>query len=160
MKVVIPALIAGAALIFPHIQKHHLKFNKYIVAATLGSFFFALELIITRLILDFYSPITFYFLRCSSIFLISLIVFRPKLLSIDKKASWMIFGTGFLWVIYRVIVYYGYIHLGVIFTTLMIMLSPIFIYAFAYIFLKERPSWKNLVSAGIIVACVLYVSLA
>ena len=39
LKVIIPALIAGVALIFSHIQKHHLKFNRYFIAAILGSFF-------------------------------------------------------------------------------------------------------------------------
>src|SRR4030042_1509646 len=69
ITLVIPALIAAAALIFPHIKKHHLRINKYIIAAIFGSFFFALELVLSRLILDFYSPITFYFLRCIFIFL-------------------------------------------------------------------------------------------
>ena len=70
LKVIIPALIASTVIIFSHIKKHHLNFNKYFIAAILGSFFFAFELIISRLILNFYSPITFYFLICSSIFLI------------------------------------------------------------------------------------------
>jgi len=156
LKVVIPALIAAFALVFSHIKKYHLKFNKYIIAAILGSFFFALELIITRLILNFYSPITFYFLRCSSIFLISLIVFRPKFKLLDKKSIWMILITGAIWAIYRIIIYWGYINLGVIFTTLMVMLGPILIYILAWKFLKEKLNWKNIVAALIIIACVVY----
>lgn len=160
LKVIIPALIAGAALIFSHVQKHHLKFNKYFIAAILGSFFFALELIISRLILDFYSPITFYFLRCSSIFIISLILFRPKLKSLDKKTGLLIFIIGIVWAVYRIIVYWGYTNLGVIFTTLVIMLGPIFIYLFAWKFLKEKINWKNIVASIIIIVCIIYAILA
>jgi len=160
LKILIPALIAGAALIFSHIKKHHIIFNKYFTAAIFGSFFFALELVITRLILDFYSPITFYFLRCSTIFLISLIVFRPKFSNLSRKSSYFILITGFIWFIYRVIVYYGYLNFGVIFTTLMIMLGPIFIYVFAHIFLKEKLNWRNIVSAIIIICCVLYATIS
>ncbi len=158
--VIIPALIAGLALIFSHIKKHHLKFSKYFIAAALGSFFFALELVISRLILDFYSPITFYFVRCSTIFLISLIVFRPNFGKLDKKLSAQILATGIIWFIYRIIVYYGYINYGVIFTTLMVMLGPIFIYFFAWKFLKEKINWKNIVASIIIIISVLYALLA
>ncbi len=159
IKIIIPALVASAAIIFPHIKKHHFHINKYIIAAILGSFFFALELIITRLILDFYSPITFYFLRCSSIFLISLVLFRPKLKSLGKKSIWIILITGAIWAIYRIVIYWGYLNYGIIFTTLMIMLGPIFIYILAWKFLKEKLNWKNIFSALIIIGCVIYVIL-
>lgn len=159
LKVIVPAMIAGFALIFSHIKKHHLEFNKYFIAAILGSFFFALELVITRLILNFYSPVTFYFFRCTSIFLISLILFKPKFSKL-KKVKYHILITGIIWVMYRVIVYYGYINLGVIFTTLMIMLGPAFIYLFAWKFLKEKPTWKNILAAIVIVLSILYATLS
>jgi len=158
-NVIIPALIAGGALVFSHIKKHHLEFNKYFVAAIFGSFFFALELVTTRLVLDFYSPITFYFLRCSGILLISFAIFRPKFKNLETKIKLQIFITGAIWVAYRIVVYYGYINYGVIFTTLMIMLGPIFIYLFAHLFLKEKADWRNIVAALIILGCVLYASL-
>ncbi|MCK5149448.1 DMT family transporter [Candidatus Pacearchaeota archaeon] len=159
-KFVIPALIAALALIFSHVKKHHLNFNKYFIAAILGSFFFALELIISRLILDHYSPITFYFIRCSFIFLFSLIVFRPKLKSIEKKSWALILIAGIVWAVYRIVIYWGYINLGIIFTTLMIMLGPIFIYILAWKFLKEKLNWKNMVAALIIIGCVVYAVLS
>ena len=156
IKFIIPALIAALALIFSHIKKHHLSFNKYFIAAIIGSFFFALELVISRLILNFYSPITFYFLRCSTIFLLSLVIFRPKFKSLDKKSIWIILITGAIWAVYRIVIYWGYINLGIIFTTLMVMLGPIFIYLFAYKFLKEKLNWRNIIASIIIIACVLY----
>ena len=159
LKVIIPALIAGAALLFSHVKKHHLKFNRYFIAAMLASFFFALELVITRLILDHYSPISFYFLRCSSIFLISLVLFKPKFKTLNKKVRFEILALGFLWALYRIIVYYGYLNLGIIFTTLIFMLGPIFIYIFAWKFLKEKIERRNIAASIVIVACVLYVVL-
>jgi len=158
-KIIIPALIAGSALIFSHVKKHHLSFNKYFLAAVAGSFFFALELATTRLILDNYSPLTFYFLRCSTIFLISFIAFKPKFSKIDNKLRKEILILGAIWVFFRVIVYYGYLNLGIIFTSLIIMLGPVFIYLFAWKFLKEKPGWRNIVAAIIIVGCVLYASI-
>ncbi len=160
LHIIIPALIAGVALIFSHLKKYHLKFNKYFISAILGSFFFALELIISRLILNFYNPITFYFIRCSIILLISSILFRSelkaKIKSLDKKSILLFLAVGVVWVIYRLVIYWGYINLGVIFTTLLIMLGPIFIYAFAWKFLKEKLNWKNIIASIIIVACIVY----
>jgi drug/metabolite transporter (DMT)-like permease len=160
LKVIIPALIAAAALIFSHVEKHHLKFNRYFIAAILGSFFFALELIISRLILDFYSPTTFYFLRCASILVISLVLFRPNFKKLGKKPRIFIFLLGLIWAVYRIVIYWGYRNLGVIFTTLVIMLGPIFIYLLAWRFLKEKINWKNIIASMVIVLCVLYATLS
>jgi len=160
IKLIIPALIASVALVFPHIKKHHLKFNKYFLSAIAGSFFFALELVLSKLILNYYSSITFYFIRCFSIFLISLILFRSNLKKLDKKTSILTFITAVIWVIYRIAIYYGYAQYGLIFTTLIIMLSPVFIYILARMFLKEKLNWKNIVSSIIIIVCVLYATLS
>lgn len=155
-RILIAALIAAAALIFSHIKKHHLKFNKYFIAAILGSFFYAVELILSRLILDFYSPLSFYFLRCSVIFLLSLIIFRPKFKKLNTKVRWIILATGAIWAFYRVMVYYGYLYIGVVFTTLLVMLGPIFVYLFARVFLKEKLEWRNIVASIVIIGAILY----
>lgn len=159
-NVVIPALIAGAALVFSHLKKHHLVFNKYFLAAIIGSLFFALELVVTKLILEYYTPITFYFIRAVAVFLIALIIFRPSFTKLNTRLRLEIFLVSFLWVVFRISIYYGYIHLGVIFTTLVLMLAPLFIYLFAYIFLKEKLNKRNLIAAGIILICVLYATLS
>jgi drug/metabolite transporter (DMT)-like permease len=155
--VIIPALIASIALIFPHIKKHHLSFNKYFIAAILGSFFFALELVLSKPLLSFYSSVSFYFIRCAIIFLISLIAFRPSLKPLkDKKITLKILIVGAIWVAYRIAIYIGYMQYGVTLTTLILMTGPIFIYILANRFLKEKLNWKNIVSSLIIIACVLY----
>jgi drug/metabolite transporter (DMT)-like permease len=156
LKTLIPALIAAIALVFPHVKKEHLHFNKYMTAALFGSFFFALELVLSKLILNFYSPITFYFLRCLFILIISLILFRPNFKGLERKTSLMILAAGTLFVIYRVAVYLGYMQYGIMFTTLIIMISPVFVYFLANKFLKEKLNWKNIISSVIIIACVLY----
>ena len=159
LKVLIPAIIAALALIFSHIKKHHLVFNKYFVAAIFGSFFFALELALAPLILDYYSPLTFYLIRCLGVLLISLILFSSDLKILDKKTNFLIFITAIIWVLYRIIIYYGYMNYGIDFTTLIIMLSPVLIYFFANIFLKEKLSWRNIIASIIIIACIVYATM-
>jgi drug/metabolite transporter (DMT)-like permease len=155
-KVIIPAIIAGIALILSHVKKEHLSLNKYFLAAIIGSLFFGLEVILSMLILNFYSPVTFYFIRCSGILLLSLLLFRPKFSNVDNKLKLKMLGIGAIWVIYRVISYYGYLKIGIISTTLILMLGPVFIYLFAKIFLKEKISRRNIIASIIILACVIY----
>jgi len=151
------AIIASLALVFSHIRKHHIQMNKYAICALLASLFFSLELILSKYILNLYSPLTFYLIRCFFIFLITFTIFRPNFKSENKKVWKTIILTGAIWVIYRLCLYSGYIHSGVIVTTLMLSLvTPIFIYLFSYVFLKERPSWRNILSATIILICVAY----
>src|SRR3989344_3438911 len=82
LSITLLALIASISLIAAHVKKHHLVFDKYIIAALLGSLFFAIELVASKFILDYYNPFTFYFLRCLFIFIITIIIFHPKFSSI------------------------------------------------------------------------------
>lgn len=154
-SILLLALIASIALIATHFKKNHLVFNKYIIAALLGSFFFAVELVISKAILPYYSSLTFYFLRCLGVFLVAAIIFHPKMTPIENKTKAYILITGAIWVAYRLVLYYGYIQYGVIFTTILFILAPIFIYLFARIFLKEKITWRQVVSSIIIIACVV-----
>jgi|TARA_B100001971_G_C18215976_1_gene553864 drug/metabolite transporter (DMT)-like permease len=152
--VVILALIASIALIASHVKKHHIVYNKYIIAALLGSLFFAIELVISKAILPYYSSLTFYFLRCLSIFLVALIIFRPKI-ELKKKTKLMFLLTGAIWVAYRLILYWGYLALGIVFTTILFILGPVFIFILARIFLKEKITWRHIIASIIIIACVV-----
>lgn len=156
LSIIIPAIIASLALIGSHIKRHHLQFNKYARAAIFGSFLFALELVISKTLLNFYSPLTLYVLRCLFIFLFTLIIFNKNIKNVNKTAWTYMIITGFIWVIYRGILYYSYNLNGVIFTTLLFLLSPIFIYLFSYKYLNEKPNWKNIIASIIILICVIY----
>ncbi len=159
-KVLIASLIAGLALILTHVKKEHLNLNKYFIAAIIGSFFFALEIIISNLILSYYSPITFYFLRCFGIFILSAIFFYSKVSNVDKKLKRDVLFIGIIWVVYRVLAYYGYLNIGVISTTLILMLGAVLTYIFAKIFLKEKINTRNIIASVIILVCIVYASFA
>jgi drug/metabolite transporter (DMT)-like permease len=154
-SILILALIASIALIASHVKKHHLVLNKYIIAALLGSFFFALELVISKSILPYYSSLTFYFLRCLLIFLITAFIFHPSIKSIKNKTKLLMLLSGVIWVAYRWILYYGYLTLGIVFTTILFILGPIFIFIFARIFLKEKIYLRHIIASIIIIACII-----
>jgi len=157
--ILIPGLIAALTLIASHLKKHHLSFNRFLVAGTLSSLFYAIELLLSDLILKYYSPLSLYFVRSIFVFLIPAIIFRPNLLKeISRKEKLLIGLTGGLWVIYRIAIYFGYAHWGIVFTTLILMLTHVFVYIFAFIFLKEKLNKRNIFSMMVILACVTYAS--
>ncbi len=158
-KILVPAILSVFALIFSHVKKRHLDFNKYFIFALIGSFFFALELILSKLILDYFHPITFYFLRCFILAIFGIVIFHPSFKNIKTKTKFYALIIGAIWVVFRIITYWGYLKLGVIFTTLIMMLGPVFVYLFAHIFLKEKYNWKNILVSAIIIASVVYATI-
>jgi len=153
---IIAAVIASLALILSHIRRHHLKISKYSIAAFLGSVFFAAELAISKEILNFYSPMSFYLIRCFFIFLITFFIFRPKLSSIPNQKWPYVFLVSFIWILYRILLYFSYETKGIILTTLLFILAPVFIYILSYFYLKEKPNWRNIIAAIVIILCVTY----
>lgn len=148
-------LIASIALVFAHIRKNRLYFNKYLIAALVGSFLYAFELTLSKSILFFYNPLTFYFLRSLWIFLIVWMFFYNKLTPLKIKTKLLILIVGVIAVMYRVILYYGYQTLGVVFTTTLFILAPVLIYIFAAVFLKEKITKRQIASSIVIVICVI-----
>jgi len=153
---IIAAVIASLALILSHIRRHHLRISKYSIAAFFGSIFFAAELAISKEILNFYSPMSFYLVRCFFIFIITFLIFRPKFSSIPNKKWPYVFLVAFIWILYRILLYFSYETKGIIITTLLFILAPVFIYILSYFYLKEKPNWRNIIAAIIIVICVAY----
>jgi len=153
-SIIILALVASFVLVASHVRKHHFSFNKYAWSAILGSLFFALELIISKEILSLYPPLVFYLIRCTGIFLVSLFLFKSNPYKI-KKSTWpIIFLVSFIWIVYRLLLYSSYLAEGIITTTLLFILTPVFIYIFSWKYLKEEFKWRNLIASIVIVICV------
>jgi drug/metabolite transporter (DMT)-like permease len=149
------ALIASLALFFSNVKKEYFYMDKYSYAALAGSFLFAVELTLSKLIIEFYHPFSFYFIRCLFIFIISLSVFRKKVVKIKNKSFYLFMISALFWVGYRVLLYYGYNLFGVIFTTTVFILSPVLVYTLSAVFLKEKISFRQISSSIIIVLCII-----
>lgn len=154
--ILVLALIACITLISAHIKKHHLIYDKYIIAALLGGFLFAVELVLSKMILPYYSSWTFYFLRCLVILIIAVLIFKPSFKKIDRQSHYFTWIVSLIWIVYRAILYWGYSSLGIIYTTMVLsLLSPVLVFLFARIFLKEKLTLRHIVSAIIIVGCIV-----
>lgn len=156
-SIVLLALIASISLVVAHIKKHHFVVNKYVLSIYLGSFFFAAELVASKAIVEYYHPFFFYFLRCFFIFVLTLLIFRPKfdVFVKEKKIGLLTLIIALIWVFYRAIIYYGYGAYGVVATTLLFILAPVFLITLAVIFLHEKPNLRQIISVIIMLICVV-----
>jgi len=154
-KILIIALIASLALIIAHVEKDHFNFNKYSMAALVGSFLFAIDLVMIKPLLLYYNPLTLYFIRAIFIFTITWIIFHPKLGSIANKTRLLVLFASIAAVFMRIILYYGFQTLGIVFTTTIFILAPVLTYIFPAIFLKEEITKKQIFSSIVIIGCVV-----
>lgn len=155
-QILIAALIASLTLILSHVHKYHFQLNKYAWSAIFGSLFFAIELVISKQILTYYPPLIFYLFRCLGVFLVSLFIFKSNAKKIEIKTWSMIYITGLIWIVYRLLLYTSFVKSGLIITTLLFILTPVFIYILSYKYLNEKPNWRNIIASVIIVLCVAY----
>lgn len=149
------ALIASVTLVVSNIRRHHFYLDKYSWAMLISSFLFALELTLTKSIIEFYNPVAFYFIRCLFIFVVSFSVFRDNINDIAPFDKGLFLISALFIVGYRALVYYGYATLGVVFTTTLLILSPVLIYICSWLFLKEKVTRRQVISSMVIVGCVV-----
>ena len=95
------AFIASLSLFFFNVKKEHFHFDKYSWSMLLGSFLFAIELTISKPILEFYHPITFYFIRSLIILIIALSLFRNDISKLKPVGKGLFLLSALFWVGYR-----------------------------------------------------------
>ena len=162
----LPTIIAGGiatlALLAIKYKKHHFAFTKSAPRTALAVIFIAIETVALRKLLNIYSPALLYFIRVLILSLVfntiykpnfKILAYRPVLFGLILAA---IFGTGVM-----VLKYYAFAQVGVVITTLVLLLSQSITYLASYFYLKERRNFKpDLYCAGIVVACIIYSMLA
>lgn len=157
LGIFVPGLIAAIALLATRFRKHHVKVGadawKTILAMILMSF----ESILIKELLNVLSPVTLYFIRTLFVALVFLILYRPKILSINRDAFAMIILSAMFGVTQMVLKFIGFKSLGVIETTMILVLGPMLVYGASAVLFKEKLYKRDLFAATTVVLCILYV---
>lgn len=157
--VLIASLIASFALILAHLKKAHLVFDIYSLRLIFGIILMGLEIIVIKTLLIIFSPASLYFFRTGLLFILFGIIWLEKMKNLSPKGINLIILTAFLGMIQMVLRFYGYRDLGIIYTTLILTLSPILVYLATLLILKERLQKRVVFAAGVILGCIIYASL-
>lgn len=158
LPVFIAAVIASAALIATRFRRHHLRINKTTWQTILAMVLMSGESILIKNMLGIMSPVTLYFLRTAVIALVFLIMYKPKLFQMPKEAYGLIILSAIAGVVQMVLKFYGFQNLGVVETTMILILGPFLVYFFSTYYFKEKMLKRDLFAAAVVVGCILYVT--
>lgn len=152
----IAAFIAAVFLIIAHIKKAHLEISKGSTKLILAVICMSVELILVKILLEVFSPVALYFVRTGIIFIFFMLLYRPHLKRVADSNILLIMSSSFLGTTQMVTKFYGFEEFGVVYTSLVLILSPILVYLIAVIFLHERLKHRMIVSIVVILACIVY----
>jgi drug/metabolite transporter (DMT)-like permease len=171
LHIFLAGIIASLALVASHLKQYHLSFDVFQKGLLLYLILYPFEVILTKSLLFLYSPLALYMVRTFGIFIFLFIwylVLAPYFKGEPKPsfAKWRVknyawsFAIAVLAVLQMVLIYYAYVDFGVVFTTIVLTLAPIFIYLGSVVILKERLKKRIILAAVIILICIVYANLA
>lgn len=158
-QVYVAAAIASLVLIWSHLKKAHFTWNKPLATVSLYLILTALEVVFLRPLLEVFSPLGIYLIRCVLVLIGLTLIQPPQLEKVKFRHLPYFFLLAGLAVLSTWASYTAFQLLGISQTMLILMLSPVMIYILSLIFLKERWRAKNVIASAVIIGLVLWVSL-
>ncbi|MFY9484405.1 MAG: DMT family transporter [Patescibacteria group bacterium] len=157
LRVFLAAFIASLALIFSHINgKRHLDFDRWSKGLVLAVVLIALEVVIIKKLLLVFSPVALYFARTGFVFLALSSWYGGKFGHMSERAARLTFAAAIMGVVYMVLKFYGFAHLGVLYTTMILILAPFFTLVLDRLVLGERLHWRNIAAIIVILSAIIY----
>ncbi|HUO75437.1 MAG TPA: EamA family transporter [Candidatus Paceibacterota bacterium] len=156
LVVLIPALIATAAVTWSHLGKGNGLAVRPKTVAFIGWMIVATPAMagMSKVILQSWNPILLELVRDSSLALIFWIAVSKGISHVNRKAWSYLLATNMLssaaWILY----YYGYQQIGIVHTMLLFSLAPVLTYLFSLIFLREKFQPRRIVAFVIVLASI------
>lgn len=155
-QIVLISVIAAVALVLARIKKNHFDFSPALWGMVVAILFMSVELLIIKELLDVLSPVALYTLRTGLIFLFFYFYYRPHMTRVSNTNSGLILLTATLGTIQMVTKFYGFQSFGIVYTSLILILSPILVYIVSTFWMNERIKLKTYICFILILACVVY----
>lgn len=155
--VFIPGIIATGALLVTRFKKHHVKIGKTAWRTIIAMLLLSFESILIKELLVVFSPVSLYFIRTLVIAVTFFVLFRPKIFEMHRNAYALTIFSAIFGVIGMVLKYYGFQSLGVVETTMILVLGSFLVYAASAMFFKESLYKRDVFAAATVIVCILYV---
>jgi drug/metabolite transporter (DMT)-like permease len=159
VHLLIASVLASLALIFSHLKKNHFEISAAGWGLILAVVFISMEIILQKIMLEVLSPVALYFIRTGIIFLFFILFYRPRVRQVANNNALLILTTSALGVAQMVTKFYGFEVYGVIYTSLILILSPILVYIISTIWLHEHLRPRTIIAALVILACIVYATI-
>ena len=156
VPIIIAAIIAALALIAAHLNKTHLAFSTGAKSLIIATVFMSIELILIDILLKVLSPVALYAIRTGILFIFFYFYYRPDVFKIASANAALILCSAFLGSVQMVAKFYGFEKFGVVYTSMILILAPLLVYILSTIFLHEKIKIRTIISAIVILGCILY----
>lgn len=156
LQTLVAALVASVTLVVSHLKRRTIKFDRSEIALLLGVLLMAVESVVIKLLVEVWSPAALYTARTLGIFLVMAAAVRPTIRNLSLPAIALIILSALAGVIYKIIQFTGYAQFGIVFTTLVLILSPAFVLFLGRIVLKEKIHLKQVIAMVVIIAAVVW----
>ncbi|MFA5927053.1 MAG: DMT family transporter [Patescibacteria group bacterium] len=150
-------LIASLALVASRFRRHHVRLSRVAKQSMLAMIFMSLESIFIKELLEVFSPVALYFVRTTVLAVVFLLLYRPKLLAFSPTAFALTIISAVFGVVQMVLKFYGFQNVGIVETTMILLLGPFFVYIFSYFYFHERLYKRDVAALAAIVVSILYV---
>lgn len=151
------SIVASFALIFARFKSHHLKVSKVAKRTIISMVLMSFESILLKELLSVFQPVTLYFIRTLIIAAVFMLMFKPKILQMPTMAFGLTILSALFGVVQMVLKFYGFQNLGIIETTMILILGPFLVYIGSSVWFKEKLFKRDVAAALVVVLCILYV---
>lgn len=151
-------LLASGILTWANIRREHLQLNRALVFVMISWVTAGIDVLLSAYLLNFFSPIALYMLRCIIVFVVITFISRPNFSYLKPQHLPPTVLLGVLAVLSVVASYVALHRLGVAPTQFAQILTPALVYWFSAQILKDRWSRKNMIATGLIVLLVVAIS--
>lgn len=157
LGVTIVALLASTTFVLSRLRGHHIVLSKTAKKTILAMLLMSFESILFKELLVVFSPVALYFARTALIAVVFLFVYRPSFGQVHLRPMLFTLASASFAFINMVLKLYGFEKLGVIETTMILLLGPLLVYAFSYYYFRERRYYKyDIACAIVVILCIIY----
>ena len=152
------AMVASVSLIIARGEKEHFFIDPASYNAFLSVVLMGTENVIIRELLYSFSPVALYAIRTFFVALFFIFYHRPRYAGVTFR-HWKIIGLSAVVGMVQILTkYYAYTELGMVYTSLLTALGPALVFVASWEILHERIRPRVVVSAVVILICVIVAS--
>ncbi|MFH1588913.1 MAG: DMT family transporter [Candidatus Diapherotrites archaeon] len=148
-------LVSGLAILGSHLSHHHLNLDIYGKMLLLASILMAGEEIIAKQLLSVYDPFSLYAIRIILCTVIFISLFGINFHKVHGKKVMVFFAAIHVFPMIEFIFrYWSYQINGVVLTSMLMLLAPLFAAWFGHTLLKEKIHFKKILATAIAIVCL------
>ena len=160
LHIFIAGIVSTLALFLTRIKKHHLQFSKAASGAFVAVVFIAVEAVILKELLAIYSPAVLYFVRVVIISLVMVLIYKPTAGAIKGKEWLVLVISAMFGVLQMVFRFFAYWKIGVVETTMILLLGPVLTYIASYFYFREKKNFvRDALAAAVVIVAIVYVNI-